>query len=153
MKKIALAAILAGAAASPAFAADGLITVASHKGVSATMSCLESSAKEKGLKVVARVDHAAAAAGAGQTLRPTQLLIFGNPKIGTALMASQQTSGIDLPLKALAWEDAAGKVWLAYNDPEYLARRHGITDRAEVLGKMAGALKGLSERATKAGGC
>lgn len=153
MRKIALAAAIAAGISSPAFAADGLVTLESAKGVAATVNCLELAAKEKGLSIAARVDHAAAAAGAGQSLRPTQLLIFGNPAIGTPLMASQQSAGIDLPLKALAWEDANGKVWLAYNDPGYLAGRHGITDRAEVVAKMTGALKGLAGRATKAGGC
>src|SRR5262249_20682577 len=94
---------------------------------------LEAALKQKGIQVFARVDHAAGAKEVGIELRPTLLLIFGNPKAGTPLMQSNQTVGIDLPLKALIWEDADGKVWLTYNRPDYVAERHGIADRTEAV--------------------
>lgn len=108
------------------FAADGLISVKSSYTVSQTIDRLESGAKARGLKVFARIDHAAGAASVGKDLRPTELLIFGNPRGGTPLMECAQSVGIDLPLKALAWQDEHGQVWLGYNDPAWLARRHGI---------------------------
>ena len=92
----------------------------------ATIDRLENAAKAKGLTIFARVDHAAGATSVGLPLRPTELLIFGNARGGTPLMQLAQTIGIDLPLKALAWEDAAGKTWLSYNDPAWLAARHGV---------------------------
>ncbi|MBS7807385.1 DUF302 domain-containing protein [Variovorax sp. PCZ-1] len=128
----------APASASP----EGLITLASPRTAKETMDKLEASVKEKGFAVVARVDHAAAATRAGKTLRPTELLIFGNPAGGTPLMECAQTSGIDLPLKALVWSDTAGKVMLSYNDPSYLAKRHNSPDCA-AAGNMGKALEGI----------
>ena len=113
--------------AATSFAADGLISVKSPYPVGQTLDRLESGTKQRGLKVFARIDHAAGAASVGKSLRPTELLIFGNPRGGTAFMECAQSVGIDLPLKALAWQDEKGQVWLAYNDPAYLARRHGVT--------------------------
>jgi uncharacterized protein (DUF302 family) len=107
-------------------AENGLVTIASSHSVKATIDRLEADARSKGLTIFARVDHAGGAAAIGLALRPTELLIFGNAKGGTPLMQAAQSSGIDLPLKALAWEDAAGTVWLSYNDPAWLAERHGI---------------------------
>jgi len=107
-------------------AADGLTTIPSSYGPKQTMDRLEAEIKAKGLTVFARIDHAAGAAQAGLSLRPTEVLIFGNAKAGTPLMQSNQTIGIDLPLKALVWQDAHGKVWLSYNEPSWLARRHGL---------------------------
>jgi uncharacterized protein (DUF302 family) len=127
----------------------GLVTKRSQYSVAETIDRLERAAKERELVVVARVDHAGAAQRAGLTLRPTQLLIFGNPRAGTPLMHSAQTAGIDLPLKALAWEDSGGQVWLAYNDPSWLALRHGVQDRAEVIKAMTGVLEVLTDAATK----
>lgn len=109
---------------SYAQAADGLITVKSPYSAKATMDKLEVVVKDKGLNVFARIDHGAGAAKIGTALRPTELLIFGNPQGGTPLMECAQTVGIDLPLKALVWKDAAGQVWLGYNDPVYLIERH-----------------------------
>lgn len=129
--------------ASLAFAADGLVTVQSAHGAKETMNRLVSQVESRGLKVFARIDHAAGAASVGATLRPTEVLIFGNPQGGTPFMACAQTVGIDLPLKALVWEDAAGKVWLGYNDPAFLAKRHGVAD-CPVAGKIAGALAGIT---------
>lgn len=110
----------------------GLITVASDRSVGETIDRLQAAVTAAGLLAFARIDHAANAAQAGMQLRPTELLIFGNPRGGTPLMQDRQTSGIDLPVKALAWQDADGKVWLTYNDPTWLARRHQLGTASEV---------------------
>ena len=102
-------------------AADGLITIRSSYGPVETMNRLEAEVKGKGLAVFAHIDHAAGATAAGLALNPTDLLIFGNAKGGTPLMQAVQTIGIDLPLKILVWQDAAGQTWLSYNDPHWLA--------------------------------
>jgi len=107
-------------------AAEGLITVPSRFGPKETMDRLESEIKAKGLTIFARVDHAAGAAEVALTLLPTELLIFGNAKGGTPLMQANQTVGIDLPLKALVWQDGSGKTWLSYNAPSWLAKRHAL---------------------------
>jgi uncharacterized protein (DUF302 family) len=101
----------------------------------------------KGMKVFARIDHAAGAAEVGLTLRPTELIIFGNARGGTPLMQSVQTVGIDLPMKALVWQDAAGKTWISYNEPGWIAQRHGITDAQPVVNKMADLLSAISRKA------
>lgn len=129
-----------------AAAADGLIAVRSPHSVSATMDRVEALAKQRGLTVFARIDHAAGAAKIGNTLRPTQVIIFGNPQGGTPFMACAQTAGIDLPLKILVWEDANASVWLGYNDPEYLARRHDAGECA-VVANLRKALSDLAETA------
>lgn len=124
---------------------DGLTTIPSSFAARETMDRLEAAVKAKGLTVFARVDHAAGAAAAGLPLRPTELLMFGNAKGGTPLMQASQTAGIDLPLRALVYQDADGKVWLAYNDPAWIGRRHGrdagvaanIHGMAEALGALA----------------
>ena len=131
-----------------AYAADGVIMIKSPHSVQNTMDRLEKVLNEKGMTVFVRVDHAAGATKAGMELRPTQLLIFGNPKVGTPLMLCEQTVAIDLPQKALVWEDDAGKVWLGYNDPAYLANRHAITGCDEVLAKVSGALGNFAKAAT-----
>jgi uncharacterized protein (DUF302 family) len=107
-------------------AAEGLTTIPSSFGPKQTMDRLEGEVKAKGLTVFARVDHAAGAAAVGMPLRPTELLVFGNARGGTPLMQANQAVGIDLPLKALVYEDAAGKVWLTYDDPSWIAQRHGL---------------------------
>ena len=119
-------------ASSLVLAADGLVTVKSGYGPKETMDRLEASLKEKGMTIFARVDHAAAAAKIGKKLRPTEVLIFGNPQGGTPFILCSQTVGIDLPLKMLVWEDESGQVWLGYNDPSYLAARHGVPQCAAV---------------------
>ena len=124
-------------------AADGLVTVKSPHSVTATMNRVEVLAKKRGLTVFARIDHAAGAAKVGKTLRPTQVIIFGNPQGGTPFMECAQTVGIDLPLKILVWEDANAKVWLGYNDPEYLARRHDA-GKCPVVANLRKALAGLA---------
>ena len=125
-----------------AFAADGLISVKSPYPVGQTLDRLESGAKQRGLKVFARIDHAAGALSVGKKLRPTELLVFGNPQGGTPLMECAQSAGIDLPLKALAWQDEQGQVWLGYNDPAYLARRHEIAN-CPAVAPIGKALSGL----------
>ena len=128
--------------------ADGLTTVPSTFGPKETMDRLETLVTAKGMTVFARIDHAAGAASVGLPLGPTELLIFGSAKAGTPLMQADQAIGIDLPLKALAWEDAGGKVWLGYNDPAWLAARHGIEkDTAAVTAALAGVLAALAEHA------
>ncbi len=127
---------------------DGLLSSKSAYNVGETLDRFEAAAREKGMTVFARVDHSAGAAKVEQRLRPTELLIFGNPKAGTPLMQSSQTLGIDLPMKALAWQDAQGQVWLSYNDPAYLVRRHAVTDRDPLVEKMRAVLGELSDAAT-----
>ena len=130
-------------------AAEGIVTVKSAHSVQETANRLEAVLLEKGMNVFARINHAAGAEKVGQTLRPTELLLFGNPKVGTPLMQCAQSTGIDLPQKALIWEDDTGSVWLAYNDPAHLASRHGITDCAKGVPKIQQALKNFAHAATK----
>jgi uncharacterized protein (DUF302 family) len=131
--------------------ADGLITVSSSFGPEETMKRLEAEVRAKGMTVFARVDHAAGAAEAGLPLRPTDLLIFGTARGGTPLMQAAQTIGIDLPLKALVWQDEEGKTFVSYNDPAYLTRRHGLADQVKpVVDTMTGALKAIAAKATTA---
>ena len=130
-------------------AADGLVTLRSNYGPKDTITKLEAEVKARGLSVFAHIDHAAGAASVGLPLRPTDLLIFGNAKGGTPLMQSVQTIGIDLPLKILVWQDAAGSTWLSYNDPEWLAKRHGLGAEIEApVRAMANALGAIAAIAT-----
>ncbi|KQQ15725.1 DUF302 domain-containing protein [Methylorubrum extorquens] len=115
-----------------AMAEDGLVTLRSALGPVETMSRLEAAVKARGMTVFVHIDHAAGASAAGMSLRPTDLLIFGAAKGGTPLMQSVQAVGIDLPLKALVWQDEAGTTFLSYNDPAYLARRHGLGTAANA---------------------
>lgn len=131
-----------------AFAQSGMINVQSKHDVVTTADRLESVLREKGMNVFARIDHAAGARKAGLQLPPTQLLIFGNPKVGTPLMQCARTVAIDLPQKALIWRNAQGKVWLTYNDPAYLAERHGIGECNGVIKKVSGALANFAKAAT-----
>jgi uncharacterized protein (DUF302 family) len=131
-------------------AADGLIVEPSSFGAKDTMDKLAAEVMAKGLTVFARIDHAAGAAEVGMPLRATELLIFGNAKGGTPLMEANQETGIDLPLKALVFVDATGKVWLAYNDPHWIAKRHGISAyKSATIDAMTALLKELATRATK----
>ena len=127
---------------------DGLVISASRHGPAETMQRLIAAVTEKGLAVLAHIDHAGAAAKAGLALAPTDLLIFGNAKGGTPLMQAEQTIGIDLPLKALVWQDKDGKTWLGYNDPGWLAKRHGVVND-KVVGAMRETLAGLAATATR----
>jgi uncharacterized protein (DUF302 family) len=120
----------------PALPDNGMVHLRSPHTVPETLARLEALLKAKGVTLFARVDHSGEAEKAGLRMRPTQLLIFGSPKAGTPLMVASPTLAIDLPLKALAWEDADGAVWLSYNSPEYLQQRHKFP--ADLLGNIAG---------------
>lgn len=128
-------------------AGDGLITVASAFPVSETVDRLAAAADGAGMQVFARVDHAAGAAEAGMALRPTELILVGNPRGGTPLMQDRQTAGIDLPLRALAWEDGDGRVWVTTNDTAWIADRHGLGEAsaAAVSGVSAGLARIVGE--------
>ncbi len=130
-----------------AVAAEGLIIVDSPYSVDETTDRLEKGVEEAGFTIAVRWNHGKGAERVGLELRPEQLLIFGKPKAGTLLMQSSPTAGIDLPMKYLVWEDAQGQVHVAWNDPAWIAARHGITDRAGLVQKMQGALRGLAEQA------
>lgn len=147
MKRIILGLFFASLLAMPAAAETGLITVESKHSVQTTLDRLTEIMTSKGITIFVRVDHAAGAKKIGTEMAPTQLLLFGNPKLGTPLMMSSRTIGIDLPLKALAWRDDDGKVWVSYNDPAFLKARHEMSDRDPVFKKMAGVLKGLIGKA------
>jgi uncharacterized protein (DUF302 family) len=135
---------------STAMTDTGLKTVGSHHDPKQTMDRLVAAVTSKGLTVLARIDHAGAAEKVGMALRPTEVLIFGNPKGGTPLMQAVQTIGIDLPLKALVWQDEAGKTWITYNDPDWLARRHGVTGQEKVLAAMTSMLAAVTAEAAGA---
>jgi len=135
-----------GAAPLLASAADGLVVIRSPHSARETMNRLEAIVKDKGLNVFARIDHAAGAAKVGKTLRPTELLIFGNPQGGTPFMECAQTVGIDLPLKALVWEDASAQVWLGYNDAGFIARRHEVSACAAAA-SLARAVAAMADAA------
>jgi len=131
-------------------AADGLITVPSSCRPKENMERLETEVTARGMTVFACIDHAAGAAQVGLPLRPTDLLIFGSAKVGTPLMQSAQEIGIDLPLKALVWEDAAGKTWLSYSDPRWIAKRHGLgPDVNQAIEAMVAALSTLAKKVTE----
>ena len=128
---------------------DGMTTLPSSYGPKETMERLVVAVTKRGISILARIDHAAAAASVGLELRPTEVLIFGNPKAGTPLMQAAQTTGIDLPLRALVWQDGDGKTWLAYNDPRWLARRHNADQGINrTLGAMTDALAAVAREAT-----
>ena len=133
-------------------AADGLITIPSAFGPEETMNRLKAEVRAKEMTVFAHVDHAAGAAAAGMSLRPTDLLVFGGAKGGTpGFWSWPRRSGIDLPLKALVWQDATGATWLSYNDPSWLAERHAANPKpTAVLNTLSGALKAVTTAATTA---
>jgi uncharacterized protein (DUF302 family) len=134
-----------------AMSADGLITLHSSFGPEETMNRLEAEVRARGMTVFSHIDHAAGAAAVGLLLRPTNLLIFGAAKGGTPLMQSVQTTAIDLPLKALVWQDNAGKTFLSYNDPAYITRRHGVGEAAKpIIEAMSRALTEIAAKSTTA---
>jgi uncharacterized protein (DUF302 family) len=133
----------------PAVAAEGLASLPSQHSVSLTADRLVSLLESKGMTVFNRIDHAAAAQAAGIELRPTTLVIFGNPKVGSPLMQCSQTTAIDLPQKMLIWQDDKQQVWLSYNDPAYLKIRHQIEGCDETLSKISGALANFALQATR----
>ncbi len=126
-------------------APDGLVIRASQAGPGETMDRLVAAVTARGMTVMARIDHAAAAAKVGLDLRPTEVLMFGNPRAGTPLMQAAQTLGIDLPLRALVWQDEAGETWLGYNDPKWLARRHGVVAPASLEAMSAALAAAVAE--------
>src|SRR5437868_4768381 len=126
---------------------EGLNSIRSSFGPKETMDRLVAEIGAKGLKVFARIDHAAGAAEVGLTLRPTELIIFGNARGGTPLMQSAQTVGIDLPLKALVWQDAAGKTWISYNEARWIVQRHNIANAESIVNKTADLLRAISTKA------
>jgi uncharacterized protein (DUF302 family) len=132
--------------------AVGLTTLRSHFGLKETMERLEADIKALGMTVFARINHAALAAEVGLRLQPTELLIFGAPLAGSPLMQANQTIGIDLPLKVLVWEDAEGATWLTYNEPEWLAQRHGLDVKTKrFIETMALTLRAIAKQVTDVG--
>lgn len=125
---------------------NGIVKISSAHSVTVTTDRIEALLKERGIIVFARIDFSADALHAGLSMRPEQLLIFGNPKAGTPLMVAAPEAGLDLPLKALVWEDAEGRTWIAYNDPQYLVRRHGL---ASTLSANLAAAVPILERAAQ----
>ena len=119
---------------------NGLTTIPSNFGPKETMERLAAEVRSHGMIVFARIDHAAGAAETGLVLLPTELIIFGNARAGTPLMQAEQTVGLDLPLKALVWQDAAGKTWLSYNEPGWIARRHNVASGEASVNNMASML-------------
>jgi uncharacterized protein (DUF302 family) len=132
----------------PVYAVEGMIDVASSFGVEETGDRLANVLKEKGMTIFNRVKHSDAAKNVGIKLRETELIIFGNPKVGSPLMKCQQSVAIDLPQKALIWKDSEGKVWISYNNPGYLVKRHNISNCEEVISKIEKALAGISKAAS-----
>ena len=124
----------------------GMVHLKSARSVEQTLLRLKDVVKAWGISLVAEVDHSGAAATVGLTMHPTELLIFGDPKSGTPVMVACPTLALDLPLKALVWEDADGQVWLSYNSPAYLQERHGIPE--DLMPKMAG-IRGIAEEAVR----
>jgi len=147
MNKSFFAALALVFVTSPLIAADGVVNVPSDYGVEETANRLEDVLKNKGMTIFNRVKHSESAAMVDIELRKTELIIFGNPKVGSPLMKCQQTVAIDLPQKALVWEDEAAKVWISYNDPRYLEKRHNITGCEETLTKVEKALAGITKSA------
>lgn len=147
-----LAVIALGGCASsgmkPNFGEDGIIRVQSNAGVEVTVKRLKAALDQAGMKLFGVVNHAAGAQTAGLSLRPTTLVMFGNPKAGTPLMRCAQTTGIDLPMKALVFEDELGRTWFAYNAPRYLDHRHGLSDCEAPIKKITGALARFAAVAT-----
>jgi uncharacterized protein (DUF302 family) len=147
MRKSWIPVLLVMAAVNAFAGGNGLITKPSRHSVPETMDRLVAVLQSKGMTVFDRIDHAAAAQKAGLSMRPSQLLIFGNPKGGTPLMVAAPTAAIDLPLKALAWEDADGKVWLSYNAMAWIKERHAIRGEDEAIAGMEKALDALTGKA------
>jgi len=148
MKKTVLAALTILLIAIPVAAADGVINVPSTFTVKETADRMESVLKEKGMTIFNRIKHSDGARKVGIELRETELIIFGNPKVGSPLMKCQQSVAIDLPQKALIWKDDTAKVWISYNDPRYLKKRHTISGCEKVIAKIEKALAGIAKSAS-----
>ena|SRR5215472_15316626 len=130
---------------------DGMTSIRSSFGPKETIDRLEVEIRGKGMEVFARIDHAAGAANVGLTLAPTELIIFGNARGGTPLMQSVQTVGIDLPLKILVWQDTANKTWLSYNEPSWIAQRHGVVGTESTIDKLTELLGTITREAARSG--
>ena len=149
MRKLLLSLISILLFSSLAIADNGIINIKSSHDVKVTANRLEKTLKIKGMTVFTIINHATGAQKVGKKLRPTELVIFGNPKIGTPLMQCGQSVAIDLPQKALIWEDEKGQVWLSYNNPKYLAKRHDLKGCDEIIKKMENALANFAAAATR----
>jgi uncharacterized protein (DUF302 family) len=147
MKTLILAILVVLIMSVQVYAAEGMIDVKSSFGVKETGDRLENVLKEKGMTIFNRVKHSDAAKKEGVELRETEIIIFGNPKVGSPLMKCQQSVAIDLPQKALIWKDSEGNVWISYNTPRYLMERHNISNCDEVISKIEKALAGISKAA------
>lgn len=132
----------------PSVDSAGLVTLPSSHSAVGTVECLKALLVKKGIHLFAHIDHAAEARKAGMHLRPTQVLIFGNPQAGTPLMQSRQTIGLELPLRVLVWEDEGGKTWLTYHPVEFLAELHHVTILHEVIKALSTGLDALAQAAT-----
>jgi len=148
MKKVILAALSILCIAIPVAAADGVVDVQSTFNVEETADRMVNILNKKGMTIFNRIKHSESAAKVGIELRKTELIIFGNPKVGSPLMACQQSVAIDLPQKALIWEDHNAKVWISYNDPRYLEKRHNISGCEEAIAKIEKALAGIAKSAS-----
>jgi uncharacterized protein (DUF302 family) len=147
MKKASITILLVLFTVLPLMAAEGLINVQSDFSLEETTDRLENILNEKGMTIFNQINHSDAAQKVGVELRKTQLIIFGNPKVGSPLMQCQQSVAIDLPQKAIIWEDDKSKVWISYNDPRYLGKRHNIIGCDEVITKVEKALSGITKTA------
>jgi uncharacterized protein (DUF302 family) len=149
MKKLSAILLMTCYCCLPTLAQEtGLVTMASARSVRETADRFIETVTSKGLTVFARIDHAENATKQNLQLRPTELILFGNPKAGTPLMQDNQVSGIDLPLKVLIWEDEQGKVWLTYNDPKWIGKRHGLSDQTDkAIGAMEEGIKAMTSSA------
>jgi uncharacterized protein (DUF302 family) len=147
MKKSSITFLLILFTVLPLMAAEGLINVQSDFNVKETTERLENILNEKGMTIFNQINHSDAAQKVGVELRETRLIIFGNPKVGSPLMQCQQSVAIDLPQKAIIWEDDKSKVWISYNDPRYLGERHNIIGCDEVISKVEKALSGITKAA------
>ncbi len=145
----AAAALLFAFVSAPARGTEGIILVPSALDVKSTMDKLQKALTEKGITVFARVDHAAGAKSIGQTIRPMELIVFGNPKLGTPLIQKNPEIGLDLPLKALVYQGENGTTYIAYTDPAFLAKRYGIAGAESTVTQIAEALKGFAAAAAK----
>lgn len=146
---LGIAALLFALAVAPAQAADGIIQVRSAHDVKTTTDRLQKALTKKGVTIFARIDHAAGAKSVGQQLRPMEVLIFGNPKLGTPLIQKNPLMGLDLPLRVLVYQAANGTVHIAYTDPAFLAKRYGVTEPASVIDQMSKVLKNFTAAAAK----
>ena len=148
MKKLIFTVLLTLSFAISAEAADGIITVQSSSNVKTTADRMENILKEKGMTVFNRINHSEGADKVGIKLRDTELIIFGNPKVGSPLIKCQQSVALDLPQKALIWEDEKDQVWISYNAPQYLEKRHNIVGCEQVIAKVTQALAGIVKSAS-----